>query len=102
MTRARIYKCPQKATQSGAIRSHRWIIDYGESSPRSHDSLTGWISCNDTQAEIKLLFATKEQAINYAKIHSIAYDIEEPNSNHYVIKNYEDNFDNNRKMNWTH
>ena len=102
MTRARLYKCPQKATQSGKIRSHRWILDYGQSSPRSHDSLTGWVGCSETQTEVKLSFPTKDQAIQYAEKNSIAYDLKEPGSHHYVVKNYEDNFHNNRKMNWAH
>lgn len=102
MIKARIYKCPQKTTQSGKVRSHRWILNYGQSSPRMHDPLTGWVGCKDTQAEVKLVFATQEQAIRYAKNHSIAYDLEEPGIQRYSVKNYEDNFNNNRKMNWTH
>lgn len=102
MTIARIYRCPQKATQSGKIRNHRWILDYGQSSPRLHDPLTGWVGCKDTQMEVKLSFSSKEQAIQYAKNHSITYEIEEPGVQRYVVKNYEDNFANSRKMNWTH
>lgn len=102
MTRARIYKYPQKVTQSGSVRSHRWILDYGQSSPRTHDALTGWIGCQETQTEVRLCFKTKDQAIQYAENHAIAYDLEEPTDRHYVAKNYDDNFSYSRKMNWTH
>lgn len=102
MKRARIYRCPKKTTQSGAMRSHIWILDYGQSSQRSHDPLTGWVGSKDTQTEVRLSFATKEQAIQYATHHSIAFNLEEPGTHRYVVKDYEDNFNNKRKMNWTH
>lgn len=102
MTRARIYRRPKKATQSGNIHDHIWVLDYGQSLPRSHDPVTGWVGSKDTQAQVKLSFESKEQAVEYAERNAIAYDIEEAVARRYVAKVYEDNFNNKRKMNWSH
>lgn len=101
MAKARIYKRAKKATQSGHAR-HLWVLDYGQSSPRSHDPVTGWVGSSDTQTQVSINFQTKEQAIAYAERKSIAYTVEEPGTTRFVVKSYEDNFHNNRKMNWTH
>ncbi|MDI2113611.1 ETC complex I subunit [Commensalibacter nepenthis] len=101
MAKARIYRRAKKATQSGHAH-HLWVLDYGQSSSRSHDPVTGWVGSNDTQVQVSISFQTKEQAIAYAERKSIDYDVEEPGSTRYTVKNYEDNFHNNRKMNWTH
>ncbi|CAK7192567.1 hypothetical protein COMNV_00770 [Commensalibacter sp. Nvir] len=102
MIKARIYKREKKVTQSGSYGSHLWVFDYGHTAPRHHDPLMGWIGSKDTRCQITLSFPTKELAVLYAKRHSILYEIDDPGEVHYVVKDYEENFHNRRKMNWTH
>ena len=52
----------------------------------------GWMSSRDTLSEIKLKFATKEQAVNYAKKNNIDYYIIEPQKRKIIKKTYADNF----------
>ena len=43
-------------------------------------------------SEVRLEFATKEQAINYAKKNNINYYIDEPQETKIIKKSYADNF----------
>ena len=49
-------------------------------------------SSNDTFAELKLEFSTKDLAINYAKKMKIDYEIIEPKKRRIIKKSYADNF----------
>ena len=51
-----------------------------------------WEISNDTYAELKLEFSSKEVAINYAKKKKIDYEIIEPRKKKTVKKSYADNF----------
>ena len=52
----------------------------------------GWTSSDDTTQQIELSFATKQQAIAYAKRRGFAYVVEEPQSRTVKPKSYADNF----------
>ena len=52
----------------------------------------GWESSTDTLTELKLEFATKELAIDYAKRNKIDFEIIEPQKRKVIIKSYADNF----------
>ena len=45
---------------------------------------------------------SKEEAIEYAERHGIAFRLHEPNDPPVIIKAYADNFATNRKQSWTH
>lgn len=102
MKRARIYQRPKKATQSGKAFAGEWILDFGKSSPRRNDPLTGWVGSKDTSSQVTLRFATAQDAIDYANRHSIPYDLEKPPAHRLVPNVYENNYHSNRRMNWTH
>jgi hypothetical protein len=63
---ARIFKISQTPTQS-ALSSDKWSLEIYETDKSRHKSDIGWTSTNDTASQVKLVFSTKEKAINYAK-----------------------------------
>ncbi len=99
--RARIYLQPKSAMQSG-VANEEWILGYAPATPRRADPLMGWSGSADTQAQVTLRFATREEAVAYADRNAIAYDIELPRVRRVLPKSYADNFKFGRAENWTH
>ena len=77
--------------QSGYAKTNKWILEF-ETRNSTTNPLMGWESSNDTYAELRLEFSTKELAINYAKKKKIDYEIIEPKRRKIVKKSYADNF----------
>jgi hypothetical protein len=100
--RARIYQPAKNAMQSGWAGTHEWALEFEPSSPRRPDPLMGWIGSADTQAQVRLTFPTREEAIAYAEKSGIAYDLELPQPRRVRPKAYADNFRYGRLENWTH
>jgi ETC complex I subunit conserved region len=99
--RARIFMPPKSAMQSGRS-GHEWELTYASDLPERADRLMGWIGGGDTQAQVRLNFATKEEAIAYAERNAIPYDLELPRERRVRTKAYADNFSYTRNENWTH
>jgi hypothetical protein len=99
---ARIYKPAQTAMQSGPARTKEWLLEYEPEAPREIDPLMGWTSSRDMKAQIRLSFASKDEAIAYAERNGIAYRLLEPQPRQPVRKSYADNFRFGRKGAWTH
>jgi hypothetical protein len=100
--RARIYQPPKNAMQSGRAATHEWVLEFEPSSPRRPDALMGWSGSSDTQAQIRLHFDTRDEALAYADKHGIVYDLEIAQARHVKPKAYADNFRFGRLENWTH
>ena len=77
--------------QSGLGKSNKWILEYETKDP-TKNPLMGWESSSDTFTEIRLMFKSKEHAINYAKKKKIDFEIIEPKKRKTVKKSYADNF----------
>jgi len=75
---ARIYRPAKTAMQSGTAGTHAWRLDYEPSEPRRSEPLMGWTSSADMLSQIRLTFATKEEAIAYATKNGIPYQVFEP------------------------
>ena len=99
---ARIYKPARTAMQSGIARTKRWVLDYEPEAAREVEPLMGWTSSGDMNSQVKLAFATKEDAIAYAKRNGIAYLVREPRVRKQTRKSYADNFKFGRIGAWTH
>ncbi len=99
---ARIYKPSKSATQSGVARSRRWVLDYEPAKPREIEPLMGWTSSGDMNAQLRLYFATREEAVAYAERNSIEFRVEEPKPTSRPVLSYSDNFRSNRIGQWTH
>ncbi|EAR51235.1 NADH-ubiquinone oxidoreductase family protein [Oceanicola granulosus HTCC2516] len=89
---------------SGSARTRRWLLDFAPRSPREVDPLMGWTSSDDTQAQVRLTFDTKEAALAYAEEHGIEVEVREPKKRAANIRpgGYGDNFATNRRAVWTH
>ena len=62
----------------------------------------GWTSSRDTMQQVKLYFATLEEATAYATKEGWRYTVEQPHARHVRPKAYADNFAYNRVGRWTH
>jgi NADH dehydrogenase ubiquinone Fe-S protein 4 len=100
--RARIYQPPKNAMQSGRAGTSHWMLEFEPSGSRVADPLMGWIGSADTQSQIRLTFATQQEAVAYAEKQGLAYDLELPHSRQIRPKAYADNFRYGRRENWTH
>jgi hypothetical protein len=92
MPLARILRPAKTAMQSGRAGTKAWILEYEQATPRTPDPLMGWSSAADTLNEIRLRFATLEEAIAYADAHGLTYTVEAPHTRTIKPKAYADNF----------
>ncbi|MFN3459841.1 MAG: ETC complex I subunit [Oceanibaculum sp.] len=99
---ARIYQPSKTAMQSGRAGTHRWVLEYAPVTPRRPEPLMGWVSSGDTMNQVRLRFATKEEAIAYAQKEGLQFVVEEPKARAIKPKAYADNFATNRLQAWTH
>ncbi len=102
--RARIFQPARTAMQSGTAKTRGWTLEFAPASAREVDPLMGWTSSDDTQAQVKLRFDTREDAEAYATARGIAFDVAEPKSRKPMIRQrgYGENFATDRKGAWTH
>ena len=77
--------------QSGNRNTKKWLLEF-ETIKTGVSPLMGWVSSKDTMSEVKLVFLTKQQAINYAKKNNIEYSVIEPQRRKIIKKSYTDNF----------
>jgi ETC complex I subunit conserved region len=100
--RARIYKPAQSAMQQGLAGTREWVLEYEPQSPRGIEPLMGWTSSSDTRSQIRMQFASMEEAVAYATRHGIPFRIDEPQQSEVKPKSYADNFKFGRLDRWTH
>jgi len=100
---ARIYRPSKTAMQSGRAKAVEWLLEFEPTAARRSDPLMGWTVTSDTESsQLKLSFATKEEAVRYAETHGIAFQLIDPAPAKRIIKAYADNFAFNRRTPWTH
>ena len=100
--RARIYQIPKNAMQSGRAKTEQWVLEFEQAEPRRADPMMGWIGSADTQAQVRLVFDSREDAVAYAMRESIPHVVELPQARVIKPKAYSDNFRAGRAENWTH
>jgi hypothetical protein len=99
---ARIYKPSRNAMQSGKGKSQDWVLEHEQEVARVADPLMGWTSAGETRTQVKLKFASREDAEAYAKRKGIAYMVQPESPVKTQKKSYSDNFKFGRTENWTH
>lgn len=99
---ARIYKPARTAMQSGSARTKNWILEHEPAEARRVEPLMGWTSSADTRSQLRLSFATKEEAVAYAERMGIAYRVQEPRPSSPRAQTYSDNFRAGLPEPWTH
>lgn len=102
--RARIFKPARTAMSSGTAKTHSWILEHVNETGRDVDPLMGWTSSDDTQAQVRLTFDTKEAALDYAKDNNIEAVVQDPKPRKANVRQggYGENFATNRRGAWTH
>ncbi|QQS12270.1 MAG: ETC complex I subunit [Rhodospirillales bacterium] len=97
----RIFKPAKTAMQSGVGNAQEWVI---ESEPEAveTDPLMGWTSSRDMMGQVRLTFATKDEAVAYATKKGWLYTVSEPKARAVRPKAYADNFAFGRVGRWTH
>lgn len=102
--RARIFQPARTAMQSGTAKAKGWVLEFAPATEREVDPLMGWTSSDDTQAQVRLRFDTREAAEAYATARGIAFDVTEPKARKPVIRprGYGENFATDRRGVWTH
>lgn len=99
---ARIYKPTKTAMQSGKGNAQQWAIQFEAEDARTVEPLMGWTSSGDTRQQLRLRFASKEEAVAYCERNGIAYQVFEPTEAARRIVSYSDNFSAKRRETWTH
>lgn len=92
MTVARISELDRRTTQSGRANSGIWLLEFERREGQRPDPLTGWAGSGDTNAQVKLTFRTRDEAIAYAERHKLAYHLVPATPVKLKIQTYADNF----------
>ncbi len=88
----RIYCQSRSATQSGRAKVGKWVIMPLLPSARRPESVMGWTSSADTLSELKMTFATYEEAAAFAAKQGWKVAVEPVQSRIVRPRNYADNF----------
>ena len=99
---ARIFKPAKNAMQSGRAKTREWQLDYEPEQPRAIEPLMGWTSSGDMRQQVRLQFATLEEAVAYAERHGVPYQVFDPKAPERRPIAYSDNFAFKRRDAWTH
>ncbi len=101
--RARVFRRPKTATQSGQAKAGEWVFEYQPEERELNDPLMGWWGSSDMRGQVRLVFDTQEQAVAYAEANGVPFDLETPpQAKPIKPKAYADNFRYGRSENWTH
>ena len=92
MTIARILEQERKTTQSGKANSGKWILEFERQQALRPDPLTGWNGSGDTNTQVRMGFASMEDAIAYCNRHGFDYHVIKAAPVRLKIQAYADNF----------
>ena len=89
---------------SGTANAKDWVLEFAPETAREVDPLMGWTSSDDTQAQVRLRFDSRDAAQDYARLKGIEFDVTEPKLRKPNIRprGYGENFATDRKGVWTH
>lgn len=98
---ARIYRPAKSAMQSGRGKAQDWVLEF-EQGAIAPEALMGWSSSADTSGQVRLTFATREEAIEFARRNNIPHQVTEPREPRRIMRAYADNFAFRRREPWSH
>jgi NADH dehydrogenase len=101
---AKIYRPAKSAMTSGQANTKQWVLEMAPGERRRLDPLMGWTGQTDMNGQVKLHFASKEEAVDYAQRHKLPFVVSEPKARRHVVrpKGYGQNFSTERRQPWTH
>lgn len=90
----RISRPAKNAMQSGKNGNAKaWVLEYEPVAAKRADNLMGWLGSNDTTQQVRLKFASRDEAVAFAERKGLAYEvIGEAPKKPAPLKNYADNF----------
>ena len=89
---ARIFKPAKSAMQSGRGNTKEWVLEFEPAERQDQDPLMGWAGSGDTGRQVRLAFASKEDAVAYCKRNNIPCSVQEPRPRAFQPKSYAANF----------
>lgn len=92
MSKVRIFTTKVGTSSYGKVDQVWFLKTIEDNNPHHIDSLTGWVSTDNSQNQFKLRFKTKEDAIKYAEDKGYQYTIQEDKVTKIRKKSYADNF----------
>ncbi|RYY23568.1 MAG: ETC complex I subunit [Sphingomonadales bacterium] len=92
MKTARIYQKPKNAMQSGRAGTTNWLLEIEPTSAQAPDPLTGWAGGGDTTNQVRLDFASLDEAKAYADREGLAYHVVPAPERKLKLQTYADNF----------
>ena len=92
MSQARIYQRPKNAMQSGRARTEQWLLEFAPGEAKRPDPLTGWAGSGDTREQVRLKFASSEEAVAYAEKKGWEYTLTPAPERVLKLLAYSDNF----------
>ena len=79
--------------QSGNRNTQKWVLEIEpEQNSRFVEPIMGWTGTEDNTQQLRLYFATSDDAVRYAKEQGFEYVISQPKDKKYKPKSYSDNF----------
>ena len=96
MSKARIYQPTKNAMQSGRANLSCWFLEFEPAAAKHADPLMGWSGSADTRRQVRLRFATAEDAVAYAARHGHEYSVAAPKERKFRPKIYSENFSHDR------
>ena len=78
--------------QSGRGNLRHWLLEYELETPRRPEPLMGWVSSGDTLNQVRLRFASEEEAVAYAKRKGIDFTVQREHERRVTPRSYSDNF----------
>ena len=92
MSEVRIYEPAKNAMQSGLGNTRAWVLEYEPGCAKETDPLMGWAGSADTRGQVRIRFASKEEAVAFAKKNGMSFRVQEPKSRRIRPKSYSENF----------
>src|SRR3546814_5783713 len=90
--KARIFQKPKNAMQSGRAGTQRWMLEFAPAEARKADPLMGWAGSGDTRRQLRLGFASRDEALAYAARNGIEAEVVPTPARTLKIQAYADNF----------
>jgi hypothetical protein len=98
----RIFMPTKTAMQSGRGKLRDWVMEFEPGARIEPDALMGWSGSADTRAQVRLHFASSEEAVAHAEKNGWTYTVKAPKERKIRPKAYADNFAVKRVQSWTH
>jgi len=89
---ARIFQRPKNAMQSGRARTDEWLLEFVAAEAQRPDPLMGWAGSGDTSAQVRLGFASADDARAYAAKYGIEVTFIPTPPRKLKLQAYADNF----------